>query len=86
MKKHLNYFILLVLSLLFVCAFIPGITSIITKQDTSQEGSLLRTSANSGDLLWNYTTLDGIRSVDINANADFITASTYDPDSSLYLF
>jgi len=50
-----------------------------------EEQSNIHISANSGDLLWNYTTTDEIRSVDISSQGNFITASSSSPDSSIYL-
>ena len=86
MKKKINQFILFVLPFLLLGTFLPAIASITTSKAPTKTELLLHTNAASGDLLWNYTTTEGIRSVDISANGNFITASTYDPDSSVYLF
>jgi WD40 repeat protein len=87
MKKKLRYMVIILL--LTFSAFTYFGTVIIGENSIfsmANEKYSLKTSDPSVNLLWNYTTQQEVRTVAISATGDLISASTYSPDGSIYLF
>ena len=87
MKMKLKY-----ISIFFIVAFSTSsfFGTILLGGDMRYFGSngtnLLKTSAPSDNLIWEYTANEEVRSVAISASGNVISASTHSPDGSVYLF
>lgn len=87
MTKRLKIIGNLFIVLLFCVSFLSGFfinAEIYSTNSNKQEP--VKLSAPSPNLLWNYTCIEGIRSVSLSADGSLITASTYSGDSRVYLF